>query len=92
MTYRGVVQNGLVILEDASGLRNGQSVDVLPARRDARVSRSRGKKPAPKAPKTKRPKGALPGFGLWRNRVEFADAASAARALRKRSSRRAADA
>lgn len=89
MTYRGIFQNGIVILEDASGLRDGQSVEVLPDRAAKGGSPAAKKPTGRKRSKAARPKGALPSLGLWRDRVEFSNAAAAARRLRKRTSRRA---
>lgn len=85
MTYRGIVQNGIVIIENPDGLRDGTVVDVQPAGRRAKKSRDLQPRPAASAPnrsakkakalksRARRASGdpLFEAFGLWKNRPEW---------------------
>ena len=91
MTYRGVYRNGVVVLEDDTGLRNGTRVEVNPASRPKRPARDRTRSRATKSARrnktTKRQD--LPGFGIWKNRwPKSMGSAEAARDLRAKVSKR----
>jgi hypothetical protein len=70
MTFRGVVKNGVVIVDDAAGLREGDVVDIAPVKRVKSSGKGlRGKSAEKKrAAKMSDP---LPGFGMWRDRPEW---------------------
>lgn len=78
MTYRGIVQDGIVILESATGLRNGESVAVVPSRKGG-ASRQRRGSALPRKGRAKARRGVvrsgsldpLPGFGMWKNRSDW---------------------
>lgn len=72
MTFRGVYKNGVVILEDATGLRNGETVDVqrskssaVKAKKSATAKRVGKMSAKPSIKGTRKP---LPGFGAWKDR------------------------
>jgi hypothetical protein len=66
MTFRGVYQNGVVVLSGDVDLENGTPVDVNPSRSGAKRSRrSSSKKPARK----EHPLIAL--AGIWKDRPEW---------------------
>jgi hypothetical protein len=79
MTYRGIVSNGVVVLEGEKPAE-GTVVEVTPVRQESAASREVGNLAE------------LPAFGLWRDRTDLPeDAAEAARVLRERAERRAHD-
>lgn len=84
MTYRGIFQNGVVIVENADGLRNGTVVDVQPAKRSTKSKRSVRpqrsaavrSRPAKKTRRKGRARKAvgdpfIESFGLWKDRPEW---------------------
>jgi hypothetical protein len=68
MMFKGVYRDGVVVLEDATGLRNGQPVDVV-ASRTARKGAG-GRKVKPSARKQKAD-AFLALAGLWKGRPEW---------------------
>ncbi|MFN0011589.1 MAG: hypothetical protein ACKVS8_08090 [Phycisphaerales bacterium] len=77
MTFRAVVQDGLIVVNTHGSLPDGTRVQVQALRATAR------------APKAKRAsKSALPPFGGWKHRSDIKDAAAFARSLRRKTSRR----
>jgi hypothetical protein len=79
MTYRGIVSNGVVVVEGEKPAE-GTVVEVTPV--SPTVSASR---PAENLAD-------LPAFGMWRDRTDLpSDSAEAAQALRDEAERRAHD-
>lgn len=76
MTFRGIVKNGVIVLQSDAELPEGTSVRVTPSRGPSKKSG--------KAAKEKQ----LPGFGAWSHRKDIKDGASFARKLRKNLLRR----
>ena len=70
MTFRGIVKNGVVVVEDATGLREGDVVEVARVRRvkPARARSKPGTAPKERAGRVADP---LPGFGMWKDRPEW---------------------
>jgi hypothetical protein len=70
MTFRGVYRDGVVILDDHEGLRNGAVVKVTRSTR-GRKATGKAKTTTPKrgAKKAKDPLLAL--AGIWKNRAEW---------------------
>lgn len=80
MTYRGIVSNGVIVLEGEKPAE-GTVVEVTP------VAAATGEvEPHVESLAD------LPAFGMWRDRTDLpADSAEAARVLRERAERRAHD-
>ena len=77
MTFRAVVQDGLIVINTHGSIPDGTRVEVQPL--------------LDKAParKTKRvTKGPLPAFGGWKHRTDIKSSAAFARGLRRKASRR----
>jgi hypothetical protein len=80
MTYRGIVSNGVIVLEGEKPAE-GTVVEVTPV-----MGSTAGNEPDVESLAD------LPAFGLWRDRTDLpADSAEAARVLRERAERRAHD-
>ena len=71
MTFRTVVQDGLIVVNTHGALPDGTAVDVVPARR-ARPRKGESRKPSAgsKSPKKKRLRD-LAFFGMWKDRPEW---------------------
>ena len=69
MTYRGIVKNGVIVIEAGGELPDGQVVDVTTVSTTAPRGDSKTEN--------------LPAFGLWKDRGEWSDSAEAARQLRQ---------
>jgi hypothetical protein len=90
MVYRGVYQDGVVVLEGEVDLRNGSRVEVQPARRATTAeSKKRAGKGARTSAKSADP--LLKFFGVWKDRADWKGRSSVevAKELRRRAGRRA---
>jgi hypothetical protein len=84
MTFRGVYRDGVVIIDDPSGLRNGAVVEVI---QPARVASGASTKVRRKKATTKKGKDPLLALaGIWKDRPEWKGKSTleVARALRKK--------
>ena len=104
MTFRGVVRDGLIIIDTRGDLPEGTRVRVVaPAIPRSPSARSTARKAAPKpggkAPNRKaaarrgvgrRTAPTDLGFGMWKHRADITDTVGFARALRTKVSRRGA--
>ncbi len=82
MTFRGVVKNGVIVLDNGAPLRDGDVVEVARAAR--RVTSKARTRTAVKA-KPRKSRDPLPGFGVWADRADWKGKSSAriARDLRR---------
>ncbi len=77
MTFRAVVQDGLIVINTHGSIPDGTRVEVQPLRTNA---------PARKPKRTA--KAPLPAFGGWKHRTDIKNSAAFARSLRRKASRR----
>jgi hypothetical protein len=90
MTFKGIYRDGIIILEDATGLRNGTVVEVTrPAKRTKAVAKPVAKGKKKPATRRKRSAGSVadwPAFGIWKDRADWKGKSSAeiARELREK--------
>jgi hypothetical protein len=81
MTYRGIVSNGVVVLEGEKP-PEGTVVEITPVTGAGSVASDAGVEDLAN----------LPAFGMWRDRTDLPpDSAEASRVLRERAERRAHD-
>jgi hypothetical protein len=94
MTLKGVYKDGMVILRSATGLNNGDIVEVTPATRRTRKrktiarrrSAARSAEAARRRSTRQKP---LPAFGAWKDRADLGSSgAEASLKLRRQIERR----
>lgn len=90
MTYRAIVQDGLIVFNTKGAIPDGTPVEITVARSRANApSRvSKGGKAKPSSRHTTTPPTRVPGFGMWADRKDLGPAESAVERLRASTRRR----
>jgi hypothetical protein len=75
MIFKGIYRDGIIILEDATGLRNGTVVEVTrTAERAKAATKPTAKSKKKSSTRRKRSGGSVadwPAFGIWKNRPDW---------------------
>jgi hypothetical protein len=89
MTYRAIVQDGLIVFNTKGAIPDGTSVEITVSKERGATSRARTKLKTKPGSRPRTAAGTrVPGFGMWADRKDLGPADSAVDRLRASTRRR----